>query len=78
MGKYIEDSINLLEKLKGEGYQEVCLGCNTVYRKKPLEDYADGHGGRLLEMCNRCGSDLFEKIDETILRLKESKNSYKG
>jgi hypothetical protein len=64
--------------LKKEGYHEVCLGCNTVYKKKPLEDYADGHGGRFLEICNKCGSDLFEKIDETIIRLKKSLDAYKG
>ncbi len=74
--KNFEESINLLESFKEKGYHEVCLGCNTVYKKKPKQDYEDGHGGRCLEMC-RCGSDLFEDINETILKLKKNKDSYK-
>jgi len=75
--KYLEDSITLLEDLKIKGCNYVCLGCLTVYQEKPTQDYDDGHGGRLLEMC-RCGGDLFENIDETILRLKKSLDDYKG
>ncbi len=67
--KYLEQ-ISLLENFKEKGYNSVCLGCNTVYKEKPTEIYEDGHGGRFLEICCRCGSDLFEGIDETILRLK--------
>jgi len=46
-----------------EGYKWYCLKCNTVFKDKPTQNYEDGHGGRLLEMC-RCGSDLFDKLDD--------------
>lgn len=40
-----------------------CLRCGRIYKEPPIVTYADGHGGRLLEMCG-CGSDLFVKVAE--------------
>lgn len=54
-----------MTEIKGWG----CLGCNTAYKKKPTQDYNDGHGGRDIEMC-RCGCDLFVELVEVDGELK--------
>jgi hypothetical protein len=43
------------------GHVWYCLQCKTAYKKKPTEQYEDGHGGRRLEMCP-CGCDLFDRL----------------
>lgn len=40
-----------------------CLGCNTVYKRPPLQQYEDGHGGRRMPMC-KCGCDLFANLTD--------------
>jgi ribosome-associated translation inhibitor RaiA len=65
----LENNLRKLEKWKEEGYRFVCLGCNTVYKRKPERFYEDGHGGRYIEMC-RCDSDLFDTIDGIIKLIK--------
>jgi hypothetical protein len=54
------------EEAMADGYIWFCLGCNKAYKKKPTEQYEDGHGGRQLEMCS-CGCDLFARFDDDSL-----------
>ena len=63
-----------LRTMQAEGYNHVCVNCRIVYQEKPTQEYADGHGGRLLNMC-RCGSDLFITIDEQIAILQGKQNA---
>jgi len=63
--KRLESNLKKLENWRREGYQFVCIGCNTVYRQKPQEWYEDGHNGRFINMC-RCGCDLFHTLDSVI------------
>ena len=51
------------QEMINEGYVWYCLGCNMAFKKKPTENYEDGHRGRQMEMCHRCGSDLFDRLD---------------
>ncbi len=60
-----KETIKNLKKLEKQGGRYICLGCNDVCQKKRQEIYEDGHGGRMLDMCN-CGSDLFIGIREFI------------
>ena len=50
--------LELIEK----GYRYICIGCRTVYKEKGQEFVEDGHGGHDMDMC-RCGSDLFEELE---------------
>lgn len=54
-----------LRELYNKGCRRVCIGCNTVFKpdKVRTEPYADGHGGREIEMC-KCGCDLIGYIIE--------------
>ncbi|MBU0957753.1 MAG: hypothetical protein KKF56_02990 [Nanoarchaeota archaeon] len=65
-----EEQLNHLRELKARGNNYVCLGCNTVYMKKPQEEVNDGHGGHYMDMC-RCGSDLFVTVDRMIKHISE-------
>jgi len=47
------------EEAIASGKPYACLGCHSVYAVIPTEEYEDGHGGRLIDMCHRCGCDLF-------------------
>ena len=75
--KKLESNLKKLENWKKEGYQQICMGCYTVYRQKPTQWYEDGHGGRFIEMC-RCGCDLFDTIDGTICSLKRKISEIKS
>jgi len=65
----LENAIEGLEQLKKEGYKTMCLMCRRVYRENPSEEYATGHGARLLEIC-KCSCDMFITIEEKIDSLK--------
>jgi hypothetical protein len=45
-----------------KGYVYYCLECRKVYKAIPPYTYEDGHGGRSLEACTRCGCDLFGRL----------------
>lgn len=50
------------EEALEQGYTCSCINCGTAYKELPTEDCEDGHGGRKLPMCPRCGCDLFADI----------------
>ena len=51
-----------------EGYNYYCINCKKVYKEVPSEIYEDGHGGRFLTMCSRCGCDIICSLvtDKTV------------
>lgn len=64
-----QQQLDSLVKFKKAGKKWVCMGCHGVSVKKRGEWYEDGHNGRYIDMC-RCGSDLFEAIEDTIARFE--------
>jgi ssDNA-binding Zn-finger/Zn-ribbon topoisomerase 1 len=57
--------MNKKEALK-TGYKYYCMECNATYKELPNEEYEDGHGGRYIVICPRCGCDLFANlVDDT-------------
>jgi hypothetical protein len=51
------------EMLK-EGYTCYCIQCHAAYKTQPTVQYEDGHGGRRLGECGRCGCDLFASMKD--------------
>jgi len=58
----VDETLKHIEKLGKNGGKNICLGCHKVYENIPKQNYEDGHGGRMIDMCG-CGSDLFEKLE---------------
>ncbi len=67
-----------LRELYNDGYRRVCLNCNSVFKQDNVrtEPYEDGHGGRIIEMCN-CSCDLIGYIikgeDDKLYICRENK-----
>jgi len=59
-----EERWQKIQELIDEGFVHICLGCSGVCKNLPQIDYEDGHGGRSISMCPRCGCDLFKRIDQ--------------
>jgi hypothetical protein len=52
-----------------EGYKYYCMECSTVFKDAPTEEYEDGHGGRNIIICRRCGCDLICNLsDDSLVR----------
>ena len=57
------DKVRQIAELAAQGFSHVCLGCHKVYKSPPQESgCSGGHGFQSMDMC-RCGSDLFEKLE---------------
>jgi len=50
------------QEMIDEGLLYFCANCKSCFKKVPVEEYEDGHGGRLLTMC-RCGCDLIVSLE---------------
>jgi len=47
-----------------KGFRYHCLNCQTAFKTIPTEPYEDGHGGRRIEACGRCGCDLLADLND--------------
>lgn len=52
------------EEAIAKGLTYYCLECSCTYKEIPQRVYEDGHGGRLIGLCRRCGCDLFARLDD--------------